>query len=125
MPFSYRVEPSSGFLMSTWSGRITAEDLGRFWKDVLSDPAIVGCGRGLTDLRQAQIAFTGSELGDLVDGVVRPLLAGRPWRAAILAGAPAQYGTARQFEVFAQGVTDHAIFTDEETAIAWLVEEDM
>lgn len=123
MPFSYRVDPHSRIVLSTWSGTITAQELGHHWKDVLADPELAGCTKSIADLREAQLAFTGSELATMVGGVLLPGLVGRPWREAILVGAPDQYGTARQYSVYADGVTKHAIFTDEEAALAWLAGE--
>lgn len=81
-------------------------------------------GRALTDVRQAELGFSGEELAEAVETVAAPALRGHHWRAAIVVRSPVQFGVSRQFEVFAQQFGENGIFYDPAEARRWLLEEE-
>lgn len=123
MPIDCTPRPQDGFVEVTWSGTITAVDLSRCWSKILTDPEVLRIGRALTDLRDAELAFSGAELAEAVHTVAAPLLRGRNWRAAIVVRNPVQYGVSRQYEVFAQQLGEDGIFFDLDSARRWLLQE--
>ena len=52
-----------------------------------------------------------------------PALAGRKWAVALLVKATAQYGSARQYDAYAESFSTDHIFYDLETAMEWLREQ--
>jgi len=48
-------------------------------------------------------------------------LGGRDWRTATVTESPVQYGVSRQYQVFAEGFSVDAIFTDPDEAMTWLL----
>lgn len=76
--------------------------------------------RTLVDLRQADILFTGRDMDDMIRDIVLPVLQGRDWKTAIVVEKPVQYGTGRQYQVFANRYSKDAIFYDVEDARSWL-----
>ncbi len=121
MPIAYTIDTARGIINEVWSDDVTADDLARHWQTMLADPAARRIARNIGDLRMATLRFTGRELADTFKTVAQPILAGLPWKTAILVGAPDQYGTARQFEVIAEFVVTDCIFQDYDAALAWLL----
>lgn len=80
-------------------------------------------GRALTDLREADLAFSGAELARAVQTVAVPALKGHKWRAAIVVRSPVQYGVSHQYEVFAREFGEDGIFFDLDAARRWLLQE--
>src|SRR5688500_15931117 len=79
MPISYSIDHDRRLIVETWTGDITADDLGAYWRSYLTDPEVLDIRRTLVDLRQCTILFTGALLAGLVDGIVLPILEGRDW----------------------------------------------
>jgi hypothetical protein len=123
MSITYVVDHSQHIILETWSGTVLAADLAAHWRVYLEDADVMGCRRTLVDLRDARIAFTGRELSVLVQTMVLPVLAGRKWATAILVADPAQYGTSRQYQVFAGAYSRDAIFSDWHAAQSWLLQQ--
>ena len=123
MPITYVVDHPRNIIVETWRGAIGADDLASYWRDYLADLDVMNCRRTLVDLRDARISFTGSELSTLVREVVLPALRGRRWATAILVAAPEQYGTSRQYQVFAECYSTDFIFSDWDDAERWLVQQ--
>lgn len=122
MPITYAFDPRHPILRTVWKGEIRAADLRAFWTEMLEDARALSLQRSLADLRHAELALTGEELDAAIRDIALPRLEGRRWRTAILVGHPAQFGTARQFSVFADSFSEDAIFHDEAEALAWLLE---
>lgn len=123
MPIDCTPRPEDGFVEVTWSGTITAYDLSRRWSEILADPEVLRIGRALTDLREADLAFSGAELARAVQAVAVPALNGHKWRAAIVVRSPLQHGVSHQYEVFARELGEDGIFFDLDSARHWLLEE--
>jgi hypothetical protein len=123
MPIEYSVDLDRKLIFEVWTGEVTAKVLGTYWRAYLADPEVMAIRRTLVDLRQCEIIFTGSELSELVDDLVSPILAGRHWRTALVVGRPAQFGVSRQYQVFAQHYSQDAIFHEPEAALKWLLTE--
>lgn len=104
-----------------WTGRIDAEALAAAWRKLFSNPEALALGRSLTDLRGAEVALSMEDLQRLVRDLSGPLLAGRPWRNAILVERPFCYGIARQFAAFAEGTAQVHVCSDQEEAERWLL----
>lgn len=122
MPITYSIDREDNLITEIWTGRIAAGDLEAYWRRLLSDPEVMAIRRTLVDLRKAEILFTGGELAALVDAVVTPKLAGRRWKTAVVVERPAQFGTVRQYQVFAGHFSSDAIFHDLDDARRWLGE---
>lgn len=123
MPIDCTPRPEDGFVEVTWSGTITACDLSRRWSEILPDPEVLRIGRALTDVREADLAFSGAELAEAVRTVAVPALQGRKWRSAIVVRTPLQFGVSRQYEVFAKEFGEAGIFFDLDAARRWLLQE--
>jgi hypothetical protein len=121
MPIDYSIDRERGIIFETWTGDITAADLGAYWQRYLADPEVMALRRTLVDLRPCRILFNGQELSDLVSGVVIPILKGRDWKTAIVVEHPTQYGVCRQYQVFAENYSQDSIFHEPEEALAWLL----
>ncbi len=124
MPIDCIPRPDDGFVEVIWSARNTAVELSRRWSEILTDPEVLRIGRALTDVRQAELGFSGEELAEVVDTVAAPALRGHYWRAAIVVRSPVQFGVSRQFEVFAHQFGESGIFYDPAEARRWLLEEE-
>jgi len=122
MPIHYVVRPQDEFVNVIWSGTITADDLRQSWSTILADPEVLRIGRTLTDLRDADLDFSGDELAQVVQDVALPVLTGRDWRAAILVRSPVQFGVSRQYQVFADAIGEDAVFFDPVAARDWLLQ---
>lgn len=123
MPIEYVVDHSRNIVVETWAGTIDANALASYWRDYLTNPEVMSCRRTLVDLRDAQIAFTGSELSNLVQTIVIPALHGKRWASALVVAAPDQFGTSRQYQVFAETYSADSIFHDLRTAEDWLIRQ--
>lgn len=123
MPITYTIDTARDIILERWTGTISAADLGSFWRAFLTDPEVMKRRRTLVDVRAATISFTGPELEDLVHTVVLPVLGRRKWATAVLVASPSQYGTARQYQVFADSYSGDCIFTDEQSALLWLEQQ--
>jgi len=123
MSITYVVDPSQHIILETWSDVVHAVDLATHWRAYLADGDVISCRRTLVDLRNARIAFTGSELSNLVQTIVLPILDGRKWATAIVVADPVQYGTSRQYQVFAGAYSTDSIFSSWQAAQSWLVQQ--
>lgn len=125
MPITYRLDSARPLIIETWTGRVTGADLAAHWRTYLADPAVMDCRRTLVDLREAEIAFTGSELSGLVDSIVVPVLGTRKWASALLIATVSQHGKSRQYQVFAEQYSRDAIFHDPDAAVKWLLQQEV
>jgi hypothetical protein len=123
MPITYSVDHSRNIILETWRGTIGASDLASYWRGYLADPDVMSCRRTLVDLREAQISFTGSDLSRLIQTIVLPALQGKRWATSIVVAAPAQFGTSRQYHVFAEAYSTDSIFSDVRAAEDWLIQQ--
>ena len=119
MPISYTIDYSHRIVRTVWSGDVTAADVRAHWLVYLDDPLVMALRRTLTDLRSAQLKFSGEELYELIRDVVVPRLEGVGWKTAILVARPDQFGVSRQYQVFAR-YSEDSIFHDEARALDWL-----
>ena len=120
MPITYTTDRGRRIITEIWTGGIDAKELAAYWKRYLEDPDVLAIRRTVVDLRQADILFTGAELDILIQSIVLPALQGRSWETAIVVATPTQYGTSRQYHVFAERYSRDAIFYDAEEARNWL-----
>ena len=123
MPIMYVLDRSRNIIIETWTGRVSAVDLAAYWRIYLADPDVIRCRRTLVDLRHATILFTGAELAALVRTIVLPALQDKKWVSALLIERAAQYGTSRQYQVFAEHYSSDSIFSDWNPAIDWLIQQ--
>ena len=123
MPISYSIDKQNSVILEVWNGDVSADDLANYWRHYLADPDVMSIRRTLVDIRQAKILFSGEQLSQMVQSIVLPALKGRHWKTAILLAQPAQYGTARQYQAFAERFSRDAIFHDFDAAVEWLLHE--
>jgi hypothetical protein len=124
MPITYSIDHDRRVIFETWTGDVTAADLGEYWKQYLADPDVMAIRRTLVDLRQCRILFKGADLVHLIESVAKPRLAGRTWKTAIVTDRPLQFGISRQYQVFAESYSKDAIFQNPEAALAWLLADE-
>lgn len=122
MPIHYSIQPEEGLVEVVWSGTIDAGHLKTHWQTILTDPEARQLGKSLVDVRRATIGFRGHEMDDLLKSVALPLLGDLKWKSAIIVNNPVHYGVSRQYQVFAEGYNQNAIFHDPDAARAWLKE---
>lgn len=122
MPIQRSIDADNGYTIEVWSGSISITYLKEYWTEFLSDPELLKIRRSIVDIRNAEIGFSGQELSDLIQWLVIPKLKGLSWTTAIIVAQPLQYGISRQYQVFADTYSKDAIFTDYESAAAWLSE---
>ena len=120
MPISYAIDREKRCIHETWTGMITAKDLGDYWRHILADPVVMVIRRTIVDLRECRILFSGEQLAELVEDIVLPLLDGKNWRTAIVIGDRAQYEISRQYHVLAESYSRDSIFSTPEAAMAWM-----
>lgn len=123
MPIMYVLDRARHIIIETWTGNVSAADLAAYWRIYLADSEVISCRRTLVDMRHATILFTGAELAALVHSIALPALHGKKWVSALLIERAAQYGTSRQYQIFAEHYSSDAIFSDWNTAIDWLVQQ--
>jgi hypothetical protein len=121
MTIEYTIDHERKVILETWLGTTTASELASYWRRILVDPEVLAIRRTLVDLRGASIEFTGLELASMVESIVIPMLGGKTWRSALLIEKPVQFGTSRQYQVFAENYSQDAIFHDPEAAMRWLL----
>jgi hypothetical protein len=120
MPISYSIDRENRCIHETWTGVITASELGDYWRHFLADPVVMVIRRTVVDLRACRILFSGQQLAELVESVVLPLLHGMSWRTAIVVGDQTQYEITRQYHVLAESYSRDSVFSTPEAAIAWM-----
>jgi hypothetical protein len=123
MPISYSIDTRHNIILEVWRGDITASDLARYWRNYLADPTVLSIRRTLVDLRDTSFQFSGIEFKRLITEIVNPILQGQQWITAIVVDKVAQFGVARQYQVFAEHYSKDAIFYDYEKALQWLLEQ--
>jgi hypothetical protein len=123
MPIHYVIDPQLRVIRETWTGEVTAADLGSYWRAYLADPQVLDIRTTLVDMRNARVGFTGDELRELIRSVVDPVLKGRPWLTAVIVDHPVQYGITRQYCVYAEHYSEDAIFSDCEAGMNWLLQQ--
>ena len=123
MPITYAVDYTRNIIVETWRGTIAAHDLETYWRVYLADSDVMSCRRTLVDLRDAIVSFTGSDLSALVKTIALPALQGRRWATALLVSSPGQFGTSRQYQVFAEAYSADSLFTDSRAAEDWLLQQ--
>ena len=121
MPITYTVDSDRAIIFEHWSGTVSANELGTYWKHILSDPEVMAIRRTVVDLREATIGFMGWDLEQLIDSVVTPVMKGRTWVTALITGHPVQVGISNQYSVFASHYSKEAIFADPDAAAAWVL----
>ena len=120
MPITYTIDREKKLITEIWTGNINAEQLAEYWRRYLEDADVLAIRRTVVDMRQADIVITGKELDHLIESIVLPVLQGRDWKTAIVVDKPVQYGTSRQYQIFAERYSKDAIFYDFEEARVWL-----
>lgn len=120
-PITYAIEGGGRFILETWTGKISADDLAAYWKVYLSDPAVLKIRRTIVDLRHAEILFFGAELSDLIQTIVAPRLGSLDWKTALIVQNAVQFGVSRQYQTFADWYSKDSIFDDFAAAKAWLL----
>ena len=120
MGITYRFDPSLGVVIALGDGLVTPKDLAAYWESRIADRKYFDCRRILVDGRSSTIQFTGNDLHDLLNAILKPVTETHSYRIAILVSSPVQFGTARQFQVFFNELGVSEIFEDETTALAWL-----
>ena len=123
MSITYSIDSGNRFIHTRWSGKVTAGDLMRHWQELFNDPQALEIRRSIADMREASLEFDGAQLRDVIRSVAQPLLRGQKWTVALLVKKPEQYGTSRQFQVFAEQVATNSIFYDYDEAVRWLVDQ--
>jgi hypothetical protein len=127
MPITYTVDPAQGIqsdrmTVVIWTGNISMEDLRQHWRAMFNDPEFRATNLSLADLRSVTSFPVGFDLHTVMDKTLKPLLAVRARRWAIVASTVDQHATARTFKVFVPEGTTLQIFRDYDTALAWLRE---
>jgi hypothetical protein len=120
MPISYLIDREHRCIHETWTGMITAKDLGDYWRQFLTDPVVLVIRRTIVDLRECRILFSGEQLAELVESIVLPLLNGKSWRTAIVVGDPMQHEVTRQYHVLAESYSRDSVFSTPEAAMEWM-----
>jgi len=120
MPISYSIDRENRCIHETWTGMITAADLGDYWRRYLADPVVMVIRRTIVDLRPCRILFSGEQLAELVESIVVPLLDGESWRTAIVIGDPMQNEITRQYHVLAESYSRDSVFQTPEAAMEWM-----
>jgi len=120
MPISYAIDRENRCIHETWTGVITASELGDYWRHYLADPVVMVIRRTIVDLRPCRILFSGEQLAELVESIVVPLLDGKSWRTAIVIGDPMQNEITRQYHVLAESYSRDSVFQTPEAAMEWM-----
>lgn len=120
MPISYTVDREHRCIHETWTGMITAQDLGDYWRRILADPVVMVIRRTVVDLRECTILFTGEQLAELVERIVLPVLNGKSWRTAIVVGDLTQEEISRHYHVLAESYSRDSVFSTPEAAMTWM-----
>ena len=120
MPISYSIDNEKNCILETWTGMITASDLGAYWRHYLADPNVMTIRRTAVDLRECRILFSGEQLAELVETIVLPMLSGKDWKTAIVVTDPLQVEVTRQYHILAESYSKDAVFDTPEAAMDWL-----
>lgn len=124
MAITYTVDVQASLLWVKWSGPIGAEDLFRFSAAVREDPAVLACGRSITDVRESEILFKGDELRVVTERLFSPAkVRGKIWKTAVIVAKPVQLGVARQHELLSAGLKTTGVFFTEQAARDWVMAE--
>lgn len=121
MAITHSLDQAAGLVRTRWVGRITIEDVCRYWKERLEEAKLEDQRRTMLDVRGCQVGFTGSELALLLRATPTgaQTIPGR--MVAVLVDGQVQYGTARQFQVYFADFGTSEVFTSEAEALAWLL----
>jgi hypothetical protein len=122
MPASYTRE--DGYIRDRYVGPVGIDELAAHWRVVLADPFVRACGRSLSDIRDVELTFIGTDLAAALRGVMAPNTPPGGWRIALLVSRPIEMGIARQLQLLAGALMTARIFTDETEATAWLLSDE-
>jgi hypothetical protein len=117
---TYLVDHDLECVVETWTGPNTANDVRVHLDRMLCDPDGLRYLRVISDQRASQHGFTGAEIDDVMRGVTARRAPFPHWTMALVVRPGAQFGSARQFQVYMEGLVETAIFHDLDAARAWL-----
>ena len=98
MPITYEVLHSEGFILVTWSGDISLEDVRNYWSKIAQDEGALAIGKTISDLRNATLLFSSEEFRAAVQRFLLPLLQNRSWISAIVVSHPMQLHVASRYQ---------------------------
>ena len=92
----------------------------KHWAQRLADKDAISYGKTITGVDECQFPFTGDEFRRLIQTLLEPAILGRESRTAIVVNGLAQYGVARQFQVYFGNASEVSVSCDGQTAFEWL-----
>ena len=120
MGIKHHYDPESGIVRACWDGPIALADVRDYWNARVAELQVEPHRRALVDLRTCQVGFSGTDMGSLIQELLKPSLQKHGHRVAILVAGPVQFGTGRQFQAFFSEIGESSVFTSETEALAWL-----
>jgi hypothetical protein len=119
--FTYHIDSDAGMLFVVGEGVITQTERLAALRAWLSDPAFRPGLHTLCDFSAATSTPALSELTEIVDLIKRNAASIGRTRLAVVTARPVTFGVVRQFEALLHSdPLQVEIFTDRETALAWL-----
>ncbi len=124
MPITYVVDEELNIVRTRWSGDVTQQDVLDYFAALHNDPVALRSCRTITDVRGANLAFTGAQFGAAIRTVQAWDLGGRVWKNAIVVDSKLMFGVARQYGALAQAFSTDVIFDDHDAALQWLIRDE-
>lgn len=121
MSISYSIDQQRRVIVEVWAGKITRVELRRFWKAFLTDPSVLRLRKSLVDMRQCELAFSGSDLVDEATLSIGPIMDSRTWRTAFVVADSVQHGVCRQFLGYFPDFSQGEVFREPDEALDWLL----
>ena len=123
MSFTYHIDPQAGMLVVVGEGVVNQAERLETMRAWLADPAFRPGLSTLCDFTAATSTPSLPELMEIVDLIEKHATSIGPAKLAVVAAKPVTFGVVRQFEALvATNPLKVEIFTDRETALAWLRE---
>jgi hypothetical protein len=120
MPISDVIDHDRHIVVTTWTGTVTGDELRSHWDKLLSDSDAIAFGRSIVDIRSADLAVSGGEVGALLQELGKRFPGDRRWKTAFLVSEPVKFGSAPQVGALAATVCVIATFYDFNEAVRWL-----
>lgn len=123
MPIEWELDPDTGMLIVTATGKVPAGAYLEIWDQIIEDPRIASGPRILADFRSVEVTQTGADVRGVAAGAKAFDDFMRGGRMAVLATQQASFGLARMYATLIDSLAiEVRVFRDYDEARAWALE---
>ncbi len=121
MPIQTRVDPEHGYARHQAHGKCSVDDFVEALHAIYAHPEYEPGNGGIWDLRHADLSAIASRDAQFMAEFVRRVRGPREGRTAVVVDAPREFGLARMYQVYSEGLLELKVLYDLDAALAWLL----